>query len=188
MDKIEDIFKSFPVLETERLRLVEIEQEYLTDLYTLFGDEEVTRFYNIKTFGKEEDGQIYLDWFRNRFKDKMGIRWGIELKENPGIIGTIGFNNFTVHHKANIGYDLQSAYWGKGYITEALNKVLDFGFTNLLLNRIEAEVLIGNVASERVLSKLGFQREGILREWMLWDGRYFDMIMYSLLKRDFKKS
>jgi len=187
MDKREEIESSFPVLKTQRLHLVEIEQNHLNDLFALFGDDQVTRYYNIKTFTKIENGQIYLDWFRNRFKDKLGIRWGIQIKDNPGIIGTIGFNNFTINHKANIGYDLQSAYWSRGYMSEALGKVIEFGFTRMSLNRIEAEVMIGNEVSERILSKLGFQQEGVLRDWMFWDGRYFDMIMYSLLKKDFVK-
>ncbi len=177
----------FPVLETERLRLVEITQEHLEDLFKLFGDGSVTKYYNIKTFKEPKDGQLYLDWFINRFKEGLGIRWGIQLKGEAGIIGTIGFNNFTKNHRANLGYDLQSAYWGKGYIPEALEAVIQYGFGQLQINRIEAEVMVGNIASEKVLLKAGFQQEGILREWMYWDNRYFDMVMYSRIKEEYIK-
>lgn len=185
MEAIEILPATFPILESERLKLVGIQQEHLMDIFKLFGDSQVTEFYNIKTFDKVEDGQVYLDWFRNRFKDKLGIRWGIQLKGETGIIGTIGFNNFTYNHRANIGYDLQSEYWNRGYMTEALKRVVEFGFDVLRVNRIEAEVMAGNTASEKILAKTGFRKEGLLRDWMYWDQRHFDMIMYAYLRTDF---
>ena len=83
-----------------------------------------------------------------------------------------------------MGYDLHVDYWNKGYITEALSEIVNFGFDTLEINRIEAEVMQGNVASERVLSKLGFTKEGILRDWMYWNNKHYNMVMYSLLKND----
>lgn len=186
METVESLFAVFPVLESERLVLVEIQQEHLNDIFKLFGDPRVTEFYNIKTFRAPEDGQVYLDWFRNRFKDRLGIRWGIQIKGTSGIAGTIGFNNFTIRHRANIGYDLQSAYWNRGYMTEALELVVRFGFEVLQVNRIEAEVMVGNTVSGKLLEKLGFKWEGVLRDWMYWDQRYFDMAMYALLRREWK--
>lgn len=186
MGEIENrLLDEFPVLETSRLNLIEIRQVHLNDLFTLFRDPEVTKFYNIKTFNSPEDGQIYLDWFRSRFDAKLGIRWGIGIRGVSGIIGTIGFNNFTTGHRANVGYDLQSVYWNRGYMTEALEAVVDFAFNHLDVNRIEAEVMVGNTVSEKLLTKVGFQKEGVLREWMSWDKRYFDMIMYSYLKSEY---
>lgn len=174
----------FPDLTTKRLNLVEIQQEHLKDIFSLFRDDKVTKFYNIKTMQKPEDGQVYLDWFQKRFKEQAGIRWGIQLKNKEGIIGTIGYNNFSENHRANLGYDLQSIYWNKGYMAEAIEAVVNFGFNVLNINRVEAEVMIGNIQSEKLLLKLGFQKEGCLRDWMYWDNKHFDMAMFSLLKRD----
>lgn len=174
----------FPILKTERLNLVEIQQKHLKDLFLLFGDNKVTKYYNVRTFQEPEDGQIYLDWFQKRFQEQAGIRWGIQLKGEARIIGTIGYNNFVENHRADLGYDLQSAYWNKGYMTEAAKAVIGFGFINLHINRIEADVMIGNIQSENFLSKLGFKNEGRLRDWMYWDYRHFDMTMFSLLKRE----
>ena len=101
----------FPILHTERLDLIEINQTHLSDLYKLFSDKKVTEFYNIKTLTEEMEAQKYLDWFKSRFHDKLGIRWGIAFKDKTEIIGTIGFNNYTKNHRANIGYDLQKYYW-----------------------------------------------------------------------------
>lgn len=179
------MFDTFPILHTDRLDLVEIKQDHLADIFKLFGDNRVTQFYNVVTLANEEEGQKFIDWFRNRFTDKAGIRWGISLKGHDNIIGTIGFNNFTKRHRANIGYDLQADFWNKGYLTEALKTVIEFGFKQLDINRIEAEVMQGNVASEKILTKTGFKNEGVLRQWMYWNDKHYDMTMFSLLQSDF---
>ena len=179
---------TFPILHTDRLYLIEIKQSHLSDLYKLFSDEKVTRFYNLLPFQNEQEGQKFIDWFHNRFKDKLGIRWGIAIKGQQNIIGTIGFNNFSKQHRANIGYDLQTEHWNNGFITEALKAVINYGFNNLGINRIEAEVMQGNIISEKVLIKLNFKKEGVLREWMLWNEKHYDMTMFSLLKSDYVKT
>ena len=178
-----DVLELFPELQTGRLDLIEIKQIHLRDLFKLFGNDSVTEYYNMKTLEEEKEAQKLIDWFQSRFKDKLGIRWGISLKGENNIIGTIGFNNFTKGHRANIGYDLQKDFWNKGYITEALKAVIKFGFEELEINRIEAEVMPGNIISEKVLDKLNFRKEGLLREWMLWNGKHYDMIMYSLIRK-----
>lgn len=184
---IDSIFESFPVLKTNRLDLIEITQNHLADLFLLFSNKNVTKYYNVVTLTEKDQAQKFIDHFTNRFKDKAAIRWGIALKGAMNIIGSIGYNNFTPKHRANIGYDLLPQYWNKGYITEALSAIIDFGFNRLDINRIEAEVMQGNIASEKVLQKLGFQKEGILRSWMYWNNTYYDMTMFSLLKSDYKQ-
>lgn len=177
----------FPTIHTQRLDLIEIEQSHLNDLFDLFKSEEVTRYYNLHPYRKIEDAQPLIDWFISRFQQGLAIRWGIALKGERNIIGTVGFNNYIKNHRANIGYDLQQKYWNKGYITEALSAIIQFGFKELDINRIEAEVMQGNPGSDKVLEKLGFKKEGLLREWMLWDGIHYDMTMYSLLKKEYIK-
>jgi len=184
MDK-ENAFYHFPELQTERLKLTKITQEHRDDYYTIFKDERVTRFYNIIPCKEEEEAQKYIDWFQSRYKEGLGIRWGISLKGGKGSIGTAGFTNFQKNHRANLGYDLHPDYWNKGYITEALSAILFLGFEDIGINRIEAEVIPGNIASEKVLEKLGFTKEGVLREWMYWNGDHYDIAMFSLLKKNF---
>ena len=176
----------FPSLETERLSLLPIRHAHAGDLFKLFGDPRVTQYYNIITLTREDEAQKYIDWFQSRFTEKTGIRWGIALKGHDNIIGTVGFNSFTQQHRANIGYDLQASFWHKGYMTEALRSIIIYGFQELGINRIEAEVMQGNSASERVLRKLGFKNEGVLRDWMYWNSEYYDMTMFSLLASDFR--
>lgn len=178
------MFDTFPILHTDRLDLIEIKQAHLGDIYKLFSNSQVTQFYNIETLTKKEEAQKIIDWFSSRFADQVAVRWGIALKEQSSIIGTIGFNNITQKHRANLGYDLHVDFWNQGYITEALKTVIDFGFKELHINRVEAEVMHGNIVSEMVLSKSGFTKEGILRQWMYWNGNYYDMSMFSLLQSD----
>ena len=180
------MFETFPSLQTNRLDLIEIKQEHLGNIFKLFSDKKVTQFYNVLTLTNEEEAQKIIDWFQNRFAEKVGIRWGISLKGHANIIGTIGFNNFTKQHRANIGFDLQVEFWNNGYLTEAIKRVTEFGFNKLDINRIEAEVMHGNIASEKVLAKNGFKNEGVLRQWMYWNTKYYDMTMFSLLQSDFE--
>lgn len=175
---------TFPILYTDRLDLIEIKQEHLGDIFKLFSDKRVTQYYNIKTLIIENEAQKFIDGFRSRFTKKAGIRWGIALKGQNNIIGTIGFNNFINRHRANVGYDLKVDFWNNGYLTEALKAVIEFGFIQLEINRIEAEVMQGNIASEKVLNKIGFKNEGVLRQWMYWNDKHYDMTMFSLLQSD----
>ena len=180
------MLENFPELNTERLNLIEITQAHLNDYYKLFSDERVVKYYNIIPLRDEHEAQKYLGWFESRFKEKLGIRWGIALKGEKNIIGTLGFNNFQKNHRANLGYDLKFDFWNKGIITEALREIIKFGFEELGVNRIEAEVMQGNVASERVLAKLDFNREGVLKDWMYWNEKHYDMTMFSLLRSEYR--
>jgi ribosomal-protein-alanine N-acetyltransferase len=174
-------FNAFPVLHTARLSLIEISDAHRIGLFNLFTDPKVTEYYHVIPIKEEQDLQKVIGLFRSRYHEKTGIRWGIALKGTENIIGTIGYNSFTQGHRASIVYALMPGYWGNGYITEAMHEVIRFGFKELGINRVEAEVMPGNVLSEKVLEKLGFTYEGLLRQWALWQGKYYDMKMYSLL-------
>ena len=175
-------FDSFPVLHTLRLDLVEIVPAHAADLFGIFTDKRVTAYYPVVPLHEERDILPVIERFRNQYHDRLGIRWGITLKGQQQLIGSIGFQYFTTGHKGGIAYALSPDYWVQGYISEALKAVIQFGFDELELRRIEAEVIPGNVASDKVLTRNGFQHEGLLRQWMQWDGRYYDVNMYSVLK------
>jgi len=121
-----------------------------------------------------------IDFYKKRFKDNIGIRWGIAPKNQTEIIGTLGYNKIYTNHKGRIGYDLQYKHWGKGIMTEVLEAIIHYGFDKLKLNRIEAEVMQGNIGSEKLLTKLQFQKEGILKEWMHLNDNFYDITIFSL--------
>lgn len=129
-----------------------------------------------------DQAQALIDFFITSYAEKRGIRWGIERKGTKGLIGTIGFNLWSPkHRRAEIGYELLPESWRNGYATEAISAVLQYGFQELKLNRIGAIVFTENEASNHLLLKLGFQQEGILRDYMVQNGRANDTYIYSLL-------
>ncbi|MFD1778610.1 GNAT family N-acetyltransferase [Fredinandcohnia salidurans] len=173
----------FPILETERLRLREIVHSDAQAIFTCFSNNDVTRYYGQEPLTEVEQAEQFVEFFAKNYKEKRGIRWGIELKETKEPIGTIGFNAWSPKHKrAEIGYELQPQYWRKGYATEAVKKVISYGFDDLGLTRIGAVVFLENASSNELLIKLGFEKEGILRNYMYQNGVVHDTNVYSLVK------
>lgn len=173
----------FPTLETERLCLREISKDDAEALFTCFSNENVTRYYGQETLQNLAQAAAFVDFFAENFKEKRGIRWGIEIKGNRGIIGTIGFNAWSPKHKrAEIGYEIHPTQWRKGFTSEAVYKVIQYGFDELGLTRIGAVVFVHNEASNNLLSKVGFQQEGVLRDYMYQNGTAHDTYVYSILK------
>ena len=173
----------FPILETDRLVLREITEDDAPSIFACFSNEHVTRFYGLETLETIEQAKAMVDFFAKSFEEKRGIRWGIEIKGLQGIIGTIGFNAWSPKHKrAEIGYEIHPDHWRKGFTSEAVIKVIEYGFDVLGLTRIGAVVFIENEASNHLLEKVGFQKEGILRDYMYQNGEVHDTYVYSILK------
>ena len=172
----------FPLLETERLLLREIAMDDAEAIFSCFSNENVTRYYGQETLVNMEQAETFVKFFAQSYVEKKGIRWGIEIKGSKGIIGTIGFNAWSPkHRRAEIGYEIHPEHWRKGYTFEALSKVIQHGFEELDLTRLGAVVFIDNEASHYLLSKAGFQREGILRDYMYQNGQSYDTYVYSIL-------
>jgi ribosomal-protein-alanine N-acetyltransferase len=180
----------FPQLETERLVLRELAPADANATFPHFANEEVVRYEDAKPAASIEDVTEIIEWGRNLVSHKMGILWGIFRKGDGAFVGQINYvarrdNNFTgATHRAEIGFDLTPQYWGNGYALEAINRVIEFIFKCTQINRIEAIVHTDNNRSLSVLERLGFHREGILREYVKWEGEYWDMVLLTMLKRD----
>ena len=109
------------------------------------------------------------------------------LKGDDSVIGMCGYNYWVrTDFRASVGYDLARAYWGSGLMPEALRAILAFGFEQMALNRVEADASENNRQSMRVLEKVGFLREGHQREQYYENGEFGDLVLFSLLKRDFR--
>lgn len=120
------------------------------------------------------------------FADRLGVRWGMALKADGRLVGSAGFHEWdTEVRSADLGYDLDPAFWGAGLMFEALAAVLDFAFERLLMNRVQALVLADNQRSRRLLVRLGFVEEGVLRSHGLDEtGALCDDVVYSLVPDD----
>jgi [ribosomal protein S5]-alanine N-acetyltransferase len=178
----------FPIFETERLRLRELKKEDAQGIFACFSNDKVIQYYGQEKLETLQHAEQFVDVFSNNFIEKRGIRWGIERKEELGIIGTIGFHTWSPKHKrAEIGYEIHPDYWGRGYMSEAALRVLSYGFDEMDLTRVGAIVFLENEASSHLLMKTGFQQEGILRKYMVQNGIAHDTYVYSLLKDHFLK-
>ncbi len=170
------------MLHTDRLHLFNLNTSHADGLFQLFTDPQVTEYFPVYTFSQPADLLPVIAMFSSRFKDGNFIRWGISLQGESELIGTIGYNAYTANHRATIVFALLPQFWGQGFASEAIKEVARFGFQELQINRIEAEVIPSNTGSIKTLQRLGFVREGLLRQWLLWNEKYYDIVMYSLLR------
>jgi len=177
---------AYPRLETDRLVLRELRMEDEDFLFKEWSDPAVTHFMcDAEPLQKREQAEEFLRLFQTPEKNPYSKWWGIARKADGHLIGTCGYFRWDQkHHRAEIGYDLCPDAWGKGLMPEALQAIVRFGFEEMKLNRIEATVHVENMRSQWVLAKLGFQREGLLREYYCREGIYNDQVQYSLLKRE----
>lgn len=181
-----DVFSSFPQMETKKLILRQPIEEDINDILINLSNINVIKYTGLELFRSLEDAKGELDWYNNIYKNKTGIRWVIIDKISNKMIGSCGFKEYnSLDNKAEIGYELREDYWRKGIMTEALETIIKYGFINLKLNRISAEVDCENVASYNLLLKLGFIKEGILRESEFERGKYIDLYVLSLLKKEY---
>jgi [ribosomal protein S5]-alanine N-acetyltransferase len=177
----------FPTLETKRLKLIEITPIYAESVFKILSLEEVTRYYGTDRFTSIEEAKKLIDMFQKNFYEKRSMRWGIVLKKDNKFIGTLGLNGLQLKNKkAEIGYEIHPSYWRKGYTSEAINEVLRYSYLELELNRIGAVVYLENEASSNLLEKLGFKKEGVLRDYLFQNNSYHTTSMFSLLKREWE--
>ncbi len=173
------------MLETERLILREITNEDANAVYSSFSNDEVTRYYGQDTMKDIEEAEKIIDIFALNYIEKRGIRWGIQRKDDQKVIGTIGFHAWVHKHKrAEIGYEIHPDYWRNGYTHEALLKIISYGFEEMRLTRIGAVVFTENEASNKLLTKIGFQKEGLLNDYMYQNGKPHDTYIYSFVNND----
>ncbi|CAG0926899.1 diamine N-acetyltransferase [Thermoflexales bacterium] len=125
--------------------------------------------------------QLFVDQQREQPRHKFQL--AVVLKDTQHLIGNCGIRLAAAHaHEADIGYELAPDQWGHGYATEAARAIVHFGFTELKLHRITAWCIADNVASARVLEKLGLKLEGRLREKEYFKDRWWDMLLYAILE------
>lgn len=174
------LFESFPELMSEHYLLLNVKHANAQQLLELYSNSEVVRYIDMPPLHTLQDAQKYIFNASNLFVKKQKVVWAIHDKEQKNLVGIIrlyGINK--EHHFADIGFELNRNYWGKGIISECLQKVLHFLFTQIQFKRIEAQTFVGNVRSIKLLERLGFLREGRLQQNFLINGQYEDSFMYA---------
>lgn len=151
------------------------------ELRTLFGDPEVTEFMDIDPLSSEAEALEIVSWAQDLAARGDGLRWGV--RREGRLIGTCGFNKIELDRgrRGEIAYDLERAAWGRGVMRQILPHVMAFGYGELGLHRLEAMVTLGNLRSAKLLERLGFRQEGVLREHGYWKGRFWDQMVFGRL-------
>lgn len=183
-------FSYFPTLETPRLVLREIIMTDAPAIFRIRGDYEVTRYNIGSAYPAIDRAEMLIESMTDLFKAKQELRWGIILKEQPQeVVGMCGYNYWhPLDRRASIGFDLARVYWRRGIMSEALHAIFQFGFEQMQLNRIEADCSAENEGSIATLQKVGFTQEGHQREQYYEDGAFHDLLLWSLLRREYKKA
>lgn len=176
---------ALPTLESPRLRLRPYRQDDARAVYALYSDPVVTRYWSFPAWTRREQASDYLA-ARMALETPAVYAWAMAEREGDRLIGTTTLFSLSGPHKrAEIGYSLLPARQGQGLATEALRTVLGHAFGPLGLERIEADVDPRNEASWRLLEKLGFRREGLLRNRWRVDGEVCDSFLYGLLREEY---
>ena len=176
-------FSEFPTIETERCLLRQMTHDDAPAILKHLGNPKVKQYLNMETLQDIDGAVAWIDWMNRYYEEQDGLRWGITLKSTGDFVGSVGLHGWdsTVRF-AEVGYDLSEPFWGQGYATEVTQRVIQFGWEEMNLQRIEADVVSENDGSVRVLEKLGFQYEGTRQRRVLLGDTYHDELLYALLK------
>lgn len=157
-------------------------------LFEIFSDPQVMRYWSSGPLqNREAAAAMQREIVQHNLSDTQ-MKWGLALRDTNKLIGTVTlFNLSRSNGRAEIGYAMGSAYWGKGYMNEALKALIVHAFDVMNFRRLEADVDPRNDASIRTLERLGFQREGFLRERWHVGGELQDAYFYGLLKREWQR-
>jgi len=179
-------YSYMPDLQTGRLRLRKLTMQDAHDIYHYSKDFEVARHVLWDAHRSIGESRAYLRFMLRKYRMGEPASWGIEYTATGEIIGTIGFMWIqNDNSSAEVGYSLSRDYWNKGIMTEALKAVIEYGFSFLNLNRIEAQHETTNPASGAVMRKCHMQKEGTLRSRLMNKGKFVDVDLYAILKKDF---
>ena len=184
------VFHKFPILQVDdELILRQISHDDLEDYFEYLSDDQVLKYVPEECIPRTlERAKEEINYNLDLFRYKRSIYWAIARKSDNKLIGSCGFNYWNRDHaRTEISYDLCRKYWGNGIMTRVARSVLGFAFTQMNLHRVEATVTPTNIGSLKVLRKLGFKKEGLLREQKLLHGKFHDAIILSLLQKEYLK-
>lgn len=177
---------ALPSLEGERVRLRMLTSEDVPRLFAQFSDPKVMRYWSRTPLMQIEDAAHLFEEIDRGVRACEFAQWAIAQRQSDRMIGSCAlFKLDRNHRRAELGFALASAHWGQGYAQEALRLALAYAFGTLELNRIEADIDPRNAASIRLVERMGFRYEGLLRERWQVGGEIQDGAIYGLLARDY---
>ena len=174
----------FPERQTTRLLLQQILPEDQSFIFEGLSHPQVIPYYGVQ-YRTLEETREQMVYYHQLWLSGRGMWWKLVDKNTGQKVGAAGFNDYnTQHQKCEVGYWLLPQYWGTGLATEALRSVVEFLFKEKKAHRIEALIEQANAGSCRVMERIGFIREGLLRDYEQKNSRYISLYIYSLLASD----
>ena len=156
-------------------------------LFAIFSDPLVARHLSHPAWSDIAQAEAEIADATACLRSASAVKLGIFVSATGALAGTIKLYHFVAgSRRCDVGYALGKSHWGVGYISEAMQALLDFGFRTLNLNRVEADIDPVNTASAKALLRMGFVCEGLLRERWIVAGHTSDTAMYGLLRRDWE--
>lgn len=181
--------EEFPKIETDRLSLISFSPNDVDSFFNLRSDEDFMMYLGQHPLKKKATARDRIHDIIHDFNTGEGLSWKIALKGSTELIGYIGFWRIDYRHaRAEIGFGLDQEHQHQGYMSEAMNAVLDYGFHQMNLNSIKADVDPENEGSIQLLEHSSFQKEAHFRENYYFDGMFLDSAFYCILASDFKKT
>ncbi|MFC5474789.1 GNAT family N-acetyltransferase [Paraherbaspirillum soli] len=179
------INESTHVITTDQLLIRLVESGDLPAILKFNSDPEMVRYRNAPPWRDMSDAYDWLQRIRARQDSGSALQFVILKANSNAVIGTcVLFKIDAESRRAEIGYSLGHEHWGCGYMHEALSALLHYAFDSLGLNRLEAEIDSRNIRSAKALTRLGFQREGLLRERWILNDEACDSELFGLLRRE----
>lgn len=183
---IKKLFSQIPTMETERLIFRMIKRGDLDDMFEYYSNPLTSKYLLWEAHKSIKQTRDFIELVISKYKSGEYNDWAIINKRNMKMIGTCGFTRIDSENSvAEIGYVFNPDFWGNGFATEAVNKVIEFAFEELEMNRVEAKFMFGNEASLAVMKKVGMKFEGYQREAIFAKGKFKTIGTASILKREY---
>jgi len=178
-------WERLPTINAGRVTLRWISEADVDAFYSIYSHPEVMRYWSTLPLADRAAAVELIKEIHEGWQDRTLLKWGIALPSENRLIGSVTLHNLDFNNRrAEIGYALGREHWGQGYMSEALMGMLRYAFEVLDLNRLEADVDPRNAASIKTLERLGFKREGFLRERWQVGSEIQDALFYGLLRRE----
>lgn len=177
-------FTPFHIIETERLLLRRIDSNDVKEVFALRSNPETMKYIPRPLVTTDEEALAHIAMIESKIQTNEGINWAITFKGNLKLIGIIGHYRIKPeHYRAEIGYMILPEFNGMGIVTEAVQKVVKYGFEIMNLHSIEAVIDPENLGSAKVLEKNNFKKEAHFIENEFYNGRFWDSAVYSILNK-----
>lgn len=179
------VFDFFPRLESPRLLFHDLAKANRQEILYMRSDPSIYQFLDRQPAQSLDDIDKFIEIVNQAFRDQNGISWVLVKKDDNRVAGYIGLWRIVKEHsRGEIGYALKKEFWGQELMKEAIDTVVRFGFKQMELHSIMADVNPLNTKSLRVLEKCNFKREAHLRENFYYNGKYLDSVIFGLLEKD----